>query len=148
MKKAIPRYVLNPAAHVHIPSMWTPEPFQIVVLSPNKSYLNSLWIGVVWNILSLPEQFFKRTIVSALRMDMKNFLHSLWAIPMGALILIIEGILGRCVALPITLEQRQNSITMPQKESEKVTREGTKDFILSVHSVAIFEMKENQDVEK
>lgn len=92
-----PIYLINLAA---APTMWDPEPWQIQKF-PNPSYLNSLWIGLVWNLFLLPTRLWHEVIDTLLDGQILGALLLLVALPISMVRLAWLGL--TCQAFGVRL---------------------------------------------
>lgn len=98
-----PRYIINPAAVVK--SLWMPEIYQITLRHQNRNYLNSLWIGAVWSMLSLPGRIFSELLVPLFNFRFRQVALSIVGIPLSLFYIFWYGITGRVVAVPMTIQE-------------------------------------------
>ena len=103
MKSFFPRYIINPAAVTK--SIWMPEIYQITLKHQNRNYLNSLWIGVGWSVLSLPARIFSELLVPLFNFRFSQVVLSAVAIPMSLFYVFWYGVTGRVVAVPMTIQE-------------------------------------------
>lgn len=115
-----PNLLLNPAVAA---LCWTPEAFQYVYF-PNPRYLNSLWLGTVWNVTLLPTRIFQEVINPLLRGYLTfPLIHLFVTMPISVGVFFLRGLIGRCraVNLPIATMATARSIT-PEEAMEQFNR--------------------------
>lgn len=116
------RYILNPLAVTE--SLWAPEPYQIIFGVKNKSYLNSLWLGLGWNFLTIPEFVYRGVIIPAIKLPLPVSLFLSYMTLKMILIVAKEGITGRCMAVDVTAEQRFFSEILDHEQGKQALDQG------------------------
>lgn len=95
--KQLPTFVINLAWNE--PS-WTPETWQMMpIVFKNRSYLNSLWLGTVWQLVLLPG-YLRDAMQIAWYVGLLKGLSCLFVhIPAAILKRLVFGVLGRLNAV-------------------------------------------------
>lgn len=101
------------------PPRWTPEPWQICA-AKNPTYLNSVWIGTVWNLIMLPSRFWPELLRPLLWGQLELALRSLLIIPTTTLGMFWFGLLGRMHSLPLSPVATMGLLVMEDEDAELV----------------------------
>jgi hypothetical protein len=129
MKKP-PRYVINPLAVTD--PIWIPELHQLTVGVKNKSYLNSLWLGVGWNLMSFPQSLFKLVLLPFFNFRFLAALLGLTVFPLAMARVLWGGITGRCCAVDITIEQAINCVFLTPEQCRQALDAGCNLIVLDM----------------
>lgn len=108
-----------------------PEIFQVFFIHRNKNYINSLWLGVGWNLLSLPYRVFTEIVKPIFHFNPVAIL-SFAVIPVTMWLILWHGITGRLSAAPITLEHAMSSIILTPQQGREAIEHGETDVVLDV----------------
>lgn len=122
----LPIYVINLAATKK--TFWTPEIYQIFVGQKNESYLNSLWIGTGWNLLSAPYRVFREIVCPVFNFRFGLAAMSLVNIPVTMMKFLKHGLLGRAIALNIDVEQAVMGVVLSEQQAQEALEMGH-DFV-------------------
>lgn len=129
--KKPPRYIINPMAARE--PLWLPHVWQMAVADArNPSYLNSLWLGTVYNLMLVPQRLFSETLVSLFNFQLGKCLFSLFAIPVSVLLFLIMGLSGRLAGINVTLEQAANALILKPAEGLAALEEGFTDLVIDL----------------
>jgi hypothetical protein len=130
-----PRYAISPAAQVG--SVWVPEVFQLVVNYQNPNYLNSLWLGTVWNLGVIPYRVFREFLVALFHFRFGVALLSIFVIPASALLIFVKGVLGKVRAHCVPLELVQQSVLLSKYESDTAFSRGHKEVVIDLDTIKL-----------
>jgi len=111
------------------PRKWTAEPWEYQFF-PNPSYLNSLWLGIGWNIVLVPWRFLHEVIVPLLHLQLVQALILLILLPISVVRLAVSGLLGRCHAVRMPIEVAISSRTMTPGEADAALKAGASDLFV------------------
>lgn len=111
MQKIPPRYLVNPGAIET--STWTPRIFQFVLGHSCKNYLNSLWLGTVWNVLTLPFRLVEEVLQPLFNFQFTKSVFSTVGFVATVPVLFWFGITGRLMGINVSKEQAMTSIVLP-----------------------------------
>lgn len=131
--EAPPRFLINPMAAKR--SMWFPKVFQMAIGAwPNPSYANSVWLGAIYNPLTLPIRVLTETVFSLLKFDFYKALASVFVIPLSFVLFLILGLSGRLLAVPITLEQGADGLVLDHGQCQKLLEMGNTDLVTDLQA--------------
>lgn len=98
-----PTCLINPVSSTEV--MWSPHVYQMVLGHKNPSYLNSLWLGTVWNLLLLPFRVAIEVLWPLFNFELQLMCLSLWYVPVGSFRLLASSLSGHAMGLRISCEQ-------------------------------------------
>lgn len=125
-----PRFIISPAAIRT--SFWTPRIFQIVCCHENPSYLNSFWLGTVWNVATLPFRAVTEVVWPLFNFRLFPALVSALLLPVTFILMFFYGITGRVASLSVTLEQRMSSLILTPEKSQQLVDGGNQSALISM----------------
>jgi hypothetical protein len=105
------------------PAVWTPEPWEIQYFQ-NPSYLNSLWIGIVWNVVLAPWRFMHEVLKTVFEGHLLMALILLVLLPISMVKLAFAGICGQVHAVRLPIDILLMSRLMTPSECEADIRDG------------------------
>lgn len=108
------RFVINPAL---VPTLWQGETFGLHSFK-NRNYLNSLWLGIVWNALCIPQRAYLEIVRPALLGMISNALTGILVFIALTLGYAIAGVLGQLIMLPYQLDVLLNSKILDEDDSQ------------------------------
>lgn len=133
MNKSTPpgkRYLINPVAVG--PALWFPQAFQLFPGQRRASYLNSLWLGTVYNLMILPYRFTCECLRNLFHFRLVRLLQALWVLPLSVLLFAFYGILGQLAAVDITIEQLADSKIASDADGELMLALGNKCVVTDI----------------
>ncbi len=125
-----PRYIVNPAAALK--PMWFPGIHQMVLDRPNRSYLNSLWIGTGGNLLSLPYRVATEIVSPLFNFRLLYAAAAIALVPLTTLALLVSGLRGRLSGVDVTLEERMDSMLLSESQGQEALAQGCDLVVLDV----------------
>jgi hypothetical protein len=96
---------------------WTPG-FHQYRLGKNRDYLNSLWLGTAWAILTLPEILLFNLIVPSF-VRPSTALVRLWSTLVLLIRLPVFGLLGRVLSENVTIEELSQKLARSQQTARR-----------------------------
>ena len=129
--KTPPRYMISPAAQKK--SVWTPEVFQMVLGHPNPNYINSVWLGVFWNVGILPYRTLREFGWALFNFRFHLALLSLLVLPVSTFWLFCMGICGKLSAHTIPLDYINQSVILTPEQSQEAVGLGFNDVLIDVN---------------
>ena len=127
--------MINPVAFNE--SFWAPDVFQLVVGHRNKSYLNSLWLGTGWIVLSLPQRVLCEIVLPLVCLRPGICLSSCLSLPASTLVIFISGIRGLLGSVNLGIHQIVKSIVLTPKQSQEAFDLGHKDPVLEISKIKL-----------
>ena len=127
-----PKYVLNPQAQS---SKWTCDIYQLASKNRNRNYLNSLWLGTVWNLFILPYRFLKEPCTLLVRGHYRMMWLSLLMLPMSVWKMFVAGVSGNLIAMDITIEQAVNGVTLRDGPAFEMIERGITEAVIDMSKV-------------
>ena len=128
--KAPPRYVINPIAAPR--PIWTPEIYQTVCGYRNPSYLNSLWLGIVWPVLAFPYRVFREVLWPLFNLNFSTALGSVVTIPITIIWNLFRSVTGHVMAIDVAIEQVMDSIILSPEQGAAAVFEGHYDVVMDL----------------
>lgn len=128
--KAPPRYIINPIAAPR--PLWAPEIYQTVCGYRNPSYLNSLWLGLVWPVLALPYRVFREVLWPLFNFDFGTALGSIAGLPASMAWNLLRCVTGHVMAIDVTVDQVTDAIVLCPKQGAAAVFEGHYDVVMDL----------------
>lgn len=125
-----PRYAINPAAQTK--PLWAPAPYQVVVSHRNGNYLNSLWLGFVWNTLVLPYRIAREFLWNLFNFELFLAALSLLVIPVSYVMFMMYGLRGKLKGVAISLEESQQGVVLNPNQSEFAVATGHRQVLIDM----------------
>lgn len=111
---------MQPVANMLMaPPVWAAEPWQLCA-ARNPSYLNSLWLGTVWNIVLLPTRIWKELLRPLLWGRIELFLAMLAFMPLSIAKFFWLGITGRLHSLMLPPDVCPSILLMEDEDAAAV----------------------------
>lgn len=130
--KMPPRYIINPVATPR--SLWAPEIYQTVCGYRNPSYLNSLWLGMVWPVLALPYRVVREVLWPLFNFDFSTALLSLVMLPVTVGYNFLRCVTGHVMAIEATIDQVTNAIILSPEQGAAAVFEGHYDVVMDLNA--------------
>jgi hypothetical protein len=132
MKKT-PEYIINPVANYS--PVWLPEVYQLCLGSGNIHYFNSLWLGTVWNLLSLPMRLILSVGVPLFNFRFLTVFANLFVVLLSVVVFLFAGVFGILVSLPVTREQAKNGIVLDHEQGLECLAAGNLEFVTHIDDI-------------
>lgn len=123
-----PSFLINPAA---MPTRWTGEPWGMRSFQ-NKNYLNSIWLGTVWNFMILPTRAYYELLGPLMRGDLGRLVGNVFAFITLTIAFFCAGLIGKLVMMPVELEVLQQSYVMNEHEAFAALNNGFTEPVIEV----------------
>ena len=120
IKETPPTFIVNPLAAKK--SLWFPKMYQLLTGRRNPNYLNSLWLGVGFSIVSIPQMV--KVSIYLLSNNLALGLLSLIQMPSYVMGNIYYGITGRLMGLDIDIDVALDSMIMSPEQSVAALQNG------------------------
>lgn len=130
MNIELPRYAINPQAQKR--SIWTPEIYQLVLGQGCTGYLNSVWLGTIWNLILMPSRFLVEVVWNVFNFRFQQALFSLLMLLPTSLWLVYMGLRGSLRVVPITAEIAARSIILSPEQCMTAIQRGYTDVIVDL----------------
>ena len=115
-----PTYVINPLLQR---AAWTGDDWGFQ-LYPSKNWLNSVWLGTVWNFMCLPQRFYCCVIVPLLGLQPVGVAIGLMAFFVNTTAQFFAGLYGRLIMLPYPLEVISDSVVLSPSRAQAAIEAG------------------------
>lgn len=125
-----PRFVINPRAIGRL--YWSPKVYQHIFGHLNRSYLNSLWLGIIWNILTLPYRVVMQILWPIFNFEFGFALMGVLAVPASFILISFFGLMGRLISLPISVEIRMNAMVLNNKRASAMLASGDNRIVVDM----------------
>ena len=132
-KETPPTFIVNPMAAKK--SLWFPKIFQLIRKHKNPSYLNSLWLGIGFNILILPHRLYKEFVMPMLHFKLIYCLIAVFVIPSSILLIAYYGITGRLMAVDIDFDVALDSMVMSPEQSLAAFKNGYVQMVIDARNL-------------
>lgn len=116
-----PKFVINPTL---VPTCWQGENWGYRA-HRNKNYLNSVWLGTVWNVFLLPQRIWHSVGVPLLHGRVIAALVNVPMVPVITLAYFCAGIIGSLKMLPYDLPTLMESYVLSEEEGKREIEHGS-----------------------
>ena len=132
-KETPPTFIVNPMAAKK--SLWFPKIFQLIRKHRNPSYLNSLWLGIGFNVLILPQRLIKEFVMPMLRFKLIYCFLASFIIPSSIALIAYYGITGRLMAIDIDFDVALDSMIMSPEQSLAALQNGYVQMVIDARNL-------------
>lgn len=108
------RYVINPLLQA---PAWAGDDWGIRIY-PCKSWLNSVWLGTVWNFMCVPQRFYYAVVRPLVELRPIELCIGLAAFVLNTLTHVLAGLMGYLIMLPYPLEIMADALILPPGKAQ------------------------------
>lgn len=115
MKNELPTYVINPAL---APTSWQGDTWGMRAF-PNRSWINSFYLGTVWNFMITPQRIWHELLRPIGRGDFGMFARNVPMLFVFAFVWMYLGVTGRLVMLPYGIDVVADAIIFDEDQAKR-----------------------------
>lgn len=114
------RYVINPLLQA---PAWVGDDWGLRIY-PCKSWLNSVWLGTVWNFMCVPQRFFYAVVMPLMALRPVEFCIGLAAFFLNTVGHVLAGLAGYLIMLPYPLKVMADALVLPPGKAKAALEAG------------------------
>lgn len=128
---ALPKYLINPD---RCETRWMGDDWNLYIWT-NRSWINSVWLGTVVNLLCVPQRVFHKIVVPLFLGDLAMAFKGLWSVPLITFALLVFGPLKQVRAIPYPRHVVGDAKILSETEAERAALAGIDVPLLEIDSL-------------